>query len=108
MARDLLSGEDPPTAILAGSDVLAIAASHIAEDLGLNVPGDISIVGFDGIAMSRLVSPPLTTVEQPIYAMARLAADLLLERVNDRRSAPGAVQMLQPTLRIGRTTGRPR
>ncbi len=109
MARRLLSADgDPPTAILAGSDVLAIAALQVAHELGLRVPQDVSIIGFDRIAMSQLMSPPLTTVEQPTYDMARLAADLLLKRARGERAGPGRRRILQPTLHIGASTDSPR
>ena len=106
--RLLTTAGEAPTAILAGSDVLAIAALQVAHELNLDVPRDVSIVGFDRIAMSQLMSPPLTTVEQPIYEMARLAADLLLERAKGARTGPGQLRTLQPTLHIGKTTGPPR
>lgn len=109
MARQLLSGSgDRPTAILAGSDVLAIAALQVAHELGLRVPHDVSIVGFDRIAMSQLMSPPLTTVEQPTYEMARIAAGLLLKRARGERTGPWTHRILQPTLHIGASTGPPR
>jgi LacI family transcriptional regulator len=109
MARQLLSAEgELPTAILAGSDVLAIAALQVAHELGFRVPQDVSIIGFDRIAMSQLMSPPLTTVEQPLYEMARLAADLLLERARGERTGPGERRILQPTLHVGASTGVPR
>jgi LacI family transcriptional regulator len=106
--RLLYVDHDPPTAILAGSDVLAIAALQVANELDLHVPRDVSIVGFDRIAMSQLMSPPLTTVEQPMYEMARIAADLLLERARGERTGPGRLRTLQPTFHVGATTGPPR
>jgi LacI family transcriptional regulator len=108
-ARQLLSGGgDLPTAILAGSDVLAIAALQVAHELGMRVPRDLSIIGFDRIAMSQLMSPRLTTIEQPTYEMGRLAADLLLERARGERTGPGQRRILQPTLHVGASTGVPR
>jgi LacI family transcriptional regulator len=106
-ARELLSvaAADRPTAILAGSDVLAIAAMHAVHEIGLQVPDDISIVGFDRIAISQLVSPPLTTIEQPIYQMARLAADLLVERARGTANEGMIRRTLQPSLHIGSSTG---
>lgn len=109
-ARLLLSSttHKPPTAILAASDVLAIAALQVAHKLDLRVPHDVSIVGFDRIAMSQLMSPPLTTVEQPIYEMARLAADLLVERATGVTTDQGVRRILRPSLHVGATTGPPR
>jgi LacI family transcriptional regulator len=77
-ARELLSVADPPTAIFAANDVSAIATIEVAAELGLQVPGDLSVVGFDNIPESALCSPPLTTVEQPIRKMGQHAVELLL------------------------------
>lgn len=109
-ARALLSVApgDRPTAILAGSDVLAIAAMHAVHEIGLQVPDDISIVGFDRIAISQLVSPPLTTIEQPIYQMARLAANLLVERARGTAEEGVIWRTFQPSLHVGSSTGRAR
>lgn len=106
-ARELLSVApgDRPTAILAGSDVLAIAAMQAVHEIGLQVPDDISIVGFDRIAISQLMSPPLTTIEQPIYQMARLAANLLVERAKGTAKEGTIRRTLQPSLHIGSSTG---
>jgi LacI family transcriptional regulator len=109
-ARELLTSptREPPSAILAGSDVLAIGALQVAHELGLHVPHDLSIVGFDRIAMSQLMSPPLTTVEQPIYEMARLAADLLVDRATGETTERRTRRTLQPTLHVAASTGPPK
>jgi LacI family transcriptional regulator, galactose operon repressor len=106
-ARELLSSapDARPTAILAGSDVLAISALQTVHEIGLQVPDDISIVGFDGIAMSQLMSPPLTTVKQPIYQMAHLAANLLVERARGTAKEDTTWRTLQPSLHVGASTG---
>ena len=70
-----------PTAILAMSDAMAIGAIHAAHRLGLRVPGDISIVGFDDIELSRHVEPPLTTVHQPVRRKGEEACRLLLSAI---------------------------
>ena len=109
-ARELLSAapDDRPTAILAGSDILAIAALQAVYEIGLRVPDDISIVGYDRIAMSQLMSPPLTTVAQPIYQMAQLAANLLVERATGTAKEGMIRRTLQPSLHIGASTGPPK
>ena len=76
--RTLLTSGEPPTAIFAANDVSAIAAIQAAVGLGLRVPGDLSVVGFDNIPESALCSPPLTTVNQPIRQMGERSIQLLL------------------------------
>lgn len=77
-ARTLLTMRDRPTAIFAANDVSALAAMGVARDLGLRVPEDLSIVGFDNIPESALATPALTTVEQPIREMGQRALELLV------------------------------
>lgn len=77
-ARQLLSRADPPTAIVCGNDVIAVGAIRGALALGLGVPRDVSIVGFDDIDLATVVDPPLTTVRVPHRRMGRAAAELLL------------------------------
>ena len=76
--RTLLASADPPTAIFAANDVSAIAAIQAAVGLGLRVPADLSVVGFDNIPESALCAPPLTTVNQPIRQMGERSIQLLL------------------------------
>src|SRR5690606_38806761 len=64
-ARELLALPERPTAIFAGSDLQALGAIAAAQEAGLSVPGDLSIVGYDDIALARWMSPQLTTVHQP-------------------------------------------
>ena len=82
VARKLLSRVPGryPTAIAAASDQQAIGALRAARDLGLDVPRDLSIVGFDDIHLANLVVPRLTTVRQPTDLLARHAVDLLLQK----------------------------
>ncbi|BBE73369.1 LacI family DNA-binding transcriptional regulator [Oharaeibacter diazotrophicus] len=67
-----------PTAIFAGSDQQAIGALRAAADLGLAVPRDLSVVGFDGVPLSDLVNPRLTTVVQPVARLAGAAVEMIL------------------------------
>ena len=80
-ARRLLTGPQPPTAIFAANDMSAIATMEAAAELGLDVPGDLSVVGFDNIPESALAVPPLTTVSQPVRQMGRRSIELLLQLV---------------------------
>lgn len=70
--------------IFASSDTLAIAALHIAHKLGKRVPEELQIVGFDGIALGEMVSPPLTTVGQDLYKMGAAAATMLIEQIEGK------------------------
>ncbi|WP_238007447.1 LacI family DNA-binding transcriptional regulator [Dactylosporangium sp. AC04546] len=78
-ARRLLAGPDRPTAIFAANDISAIAAMEVATGMGLRVPEDLSVVGFDNVPESALTTPALTTVEQPIHEMGHRAIDLLIQ-----------------------------
>jgi DNA-binding LacI/PurR family transcriptional regulator len=73
----LLSQPEPPSAIFALNDRMALGVIRAATALGLHVPADLSVVGFDDIALATLLSPPLTTVRQPGFAMGVAAARLL-------------------------------
>lgn len=76
--RELLEGDDRPTAIFAGSDLQALGVLEAVRALGLTVPGDLSVVGYDDIPLARWVSPRLTTIRQPLMRMAEEATRLVL------------------------------
>lgn len=78
-AHKLLSGRQRPTAVFAANDEMALGVLAVAHRLGLAVPRELSIAGFDDSPAASLVWPPLTTVRQPIDAMARLAVEMLVE-----------------------------
>ena len=80
-ARDLLSREDRPTAVFAANDVTAIATIEVARSMGLRVPEDLSVIGFDNIPESALCTPQLTTVSQPIRTMGERAVGMLIRLI---------------------------
>jgi LacI family transcriptional regulator len=80
-ARQLLELDDPPTAIFAANDLSALQTMHVARSLGLNVPDDLSVVGFDNIPESALSDPPLTTIDQSIQQMGFEAVKLLIDLI---------------------------
>jgi len=82
--RRLLAREDRPTAILAQNDEMAVGVMLAARELGLSIPGDLSIAGFDDAEASRIVWPRLTTVRQPIFEMAVAATDMLIDQLEGR------------------------
>src|SRR5690606_37923204 len=77
-AASLLTLDERPTAIFAGSDLQALGVLETARTLGLRVPDDLSIVGYDDIPLANWVSPRLTTVHQPLKEMGREAARLAI------------------------------
>jgi LacI family transcriptional regulator len=77
-------GANRPTALFAGMDMLAIRAMETLREIGLRIPRDVAVAGFDNIEFSPFTQPPLTTVEQPTGAMGRLAAEMLLERIEGK------------------------
>ena len=102
--RQLLAKPNRPTAVICSSDVIAIGVVQEAREAGLDVPGDLSVVGFDGIEAAGWVDPPLTTIEQPIEEIAATAVDLLRTVIAEPgRSLPRV--LFQPKLRRGGSTG---
>jgi DNA-binding LacI/PurR family transcriptional regulator len=81
MARTLLALRDAPTAIVCGSDLLAIAAMRAIRDAGLRIPEDVGVAGFDDFAFAEYVEPPLTTVAVPGYEMGKAAATMLIDQL---------------------------
>jgi len=71
----------PPTGVFCSNDIMALGLLKRAKERGVNVPGDLSIVGFDNIELSSLISPPLTTVHHPIIEMGKTGVRLLLNRI---------------------------
>jgi DNA-binding LacI/PurR family transcriptional regulator len=104
--RALLGLADPPTAIVYANDVMAIAGMGEAIGLGLEVPGDLSIVGFDDAPLAAHVAPPLTTVRQDAMAWGRAAAAVLLAVGEGGPAADVALPPATPVFRA--STGPPR
>jgi DNA-binding LacI/PurR family transcriptional regulator len=77
-----------PTAVFARNDFTAIGAMRAAHLLGLRVPEDMAIAGFDNIPLAAFTTPPLTTVEQPITAQGAIAAKMLLDRMTTEKAGP--------------------
>ncbi|MBT8137259.1 MAG: LacI family DNA-binding transcriptional regulator [Gammaproteobacteria bacterium] len=81
----LLHSRRRPTAIFASNDDMAAGVMRVAHELGLNIPGDLSVAGFDDIPLASYLWPALTTVRQPIRNMASMAATLLLNKLGARK-----------------------
>ncbi|AJE43409.1 LacI family DNA-binding transcriptional regulator [Streptomyces nodosus] len=94
------------TALVCGSDELALGAIRGARRQGLDVPGDVSVVGFDDSLFMGVVDPPLTTCRQPVSRMAEAAVEVLLRQIRGHRVEPG-VTLFQTQLILRGSTGRP-
>lgn len=92
-ARALLNLSDPPTAIFAANDVMAFGVMEAVRECNLRIPEDVSIIGFDDISEASNVHPPLTTIQQPLEEMGRLATRMLLERIRDPKLAPRSIEL---------------
>ncbi|MFG6413333.1 LacI family DNA-binding transcriptional regulator [Roseateles sp. DC23W] len=85
-AEELLSAPQRPTALFASNDDMAAAAVAIAHRQGLDVPSDLTVVGFDDAPLATTIWPELTTIRQPITQMAGAAVDLLVRHIRARRA----------------------
>jgi LacI family transcriptional regulator len=102
----LLAGE-PPTAVVAGNDLLAIGCYDALEESGLSCPDDVSVVGFNDMPLVGRLRPPLTSVRVPQYELGVEAARLLLDRLSGRTMTPRVV-LLPVTLVVRGSTAPPR
>jgi DNA-binding LacI/PurR family transcriptional regulator len=105
-ARLLLAEPALPTAVFAANDMVAAGLLGGFDQAGVQVPADISIVGYDNISIAHLAHVSLTTVDQPRTEMGRMALELLLDRIDNRR--PNVVRLVEPTLVVRSTTAPPR
>jgi DNA-binding LacI/PurR family transcriptional regulator len=79
----------PPDAVIAANDVMAIGCIDEArENYGLDVPDDISVVGFDGVGQARYAAYDVTTIRQPVHRMTESAASMLIERIENPELSP--------------------
>ncbi len=97
MGRKLLSGDDRPSAVFTGNNLITLGFLHAVREIGLSIPNDISLVAFDDPVWSSLVSPQLTVVAQPTYEIGKIAADIVLKRIRGFNGSPEMI-VLQPEL----------
>jgi DNA-binding LacI/PurR family transcriptional regulator len=106
-AQELLSRKSPFSAIFAFNDVSAVGAITALREAGLQVPRDVSVIGFDDVLFAATSHPPLTTVRQPLRQMGQTAADTLLGLIRgDGIHSPGSVITVYPELVVRRSTTR--
>jgi DNA-binding LacI/PurR family transcriptional regulator len=106
-ALELLESENPPTAILAMSDVLALGALQAAAELGIGVPAELSLVGFDDSPAATLATPALTTVAQPHEEKGRVAAEWLVDAIERGQPLSDDRRMILPTELVVRDSTAP-
>lgn len=103
-ASAMLTRPDRPSAVFAANDLSAIATMDVAAELGLRVPDDLSVVGFDNVPESALTDPPLTTVDQSIQRLGEVAVEILIAAIEaPHRHEPREVR-LPATLVVRRST----
>ena len=88
MMEQMLSNSEPPTAVFAGNNFIAIGAMHALREAGLHVPDDMSLVAFDDLPDGFLLEPFLTVVVQPAYELGQRAVEQLLHRIEGDHSTP--------------------
>ncbi len=92
--RDMLSaGRRFPSALLASNDCIAIGAIRAFHEVGLRIPQDISIIGFDGLPFSAVSDPPLSTIAVPCADIGRMAMQMLHDRIENRMPSPMKVMV---------------
>lgn len=105
-ARLLLDSANPPTAVFAHNDILALGVIRELGERGLHCPADMSVVGYNDIPLVGLINPPLTTVRLPVYEVGRAAATLML-RILDSPDSPHQGQLTKPELIVRGSTAPP-
>ena len=106
LAMDFLSQSDRPTAVFTGNDYLAVDTLRAARDLGIDVPGQLSVVGFSDLPIASISFPPLTTLRQEPELIGQAAAQVVLDRIYGKlKSKSPHIITLQPTLIDRESTG---
>jgi LacI family transcriptional regulator len=98
------AGESVPSGLFCASDTMAMGALLALNEGGYDVPGDVAVVGFDGLPSSRYTIPPLTTVRQPVYEKGKEAANVLIDEIEEEGSAP-VHRALEPELVVRKSCG---
>src|SRR3984893_9147279 len=105
--KALIARNIPFTALFAYNDISALGAMRAFQEAGLRTPEDVSVIGFDDISIASFSIPPLTTVRQPLLKMGGMAAQILLDRIEERGEFTEEVAIV-PELIVRRSTGVPR
>jgi DNA-binding LacI/PurR family transcriptional regulator len=103
ISQDLFSGKNRPDAVIACNDLLAIGVMHGAREMGLSIPEDVAVMGFDNIILSNYVYPPLTTIDMHAEQVGEMAIRKMLEMIKEKIIKPEKI-LLQPNLIIRGST----
>ena len=95
LCEELLSQKNPPDAIFAGNNLITLGALETIHRRGLNIPGDIALIGFDDMIWSNSLNPPLSAVRQPAWEIGKRAGELLIQRIEE--SGRPCIQMTLKT-----------
>jgi len=105
--KELMKLENSPTAVFAGNDVLAIGAMQAAKELGIDIPGEVSLVGMDDIYPASVTSPTLTTVAKEKYKVGWHSANFILERIQKKENHIPRKMIFPPVLIPRESTDKP-
>lgn len=106
--RELFEGPKPPTALIAGNDLVLLEALAFVKEQGLRVPEDLSLVAFDNIPFAHLLTPTLTTINQPSLEMGRKAAERLINRIRSDETPEAAEFVFECELVVRESSGNAR
>lgn len=101
--KQLLNLEDPPTCIICPDDFAAIGTINAIDSMGLSLPNDISIAGYDGIFLSQVIKPKMTTIKQDTKTIGREAASQLIRVIKKQMKCPAAPTIIEGELLMGET-----
>ncbi len=105
VVRQLLAHHRSFTAVLSFNDIAAIGCIRALHDVGLRVPQDVSVVGFDDIKEAAFQTPSLTTIRQPLHQMGALAVQILLQQLRPSHTSPQSQLAVEPELIVRESTG---
>lgn len=105
--RELLTLDNPPTAVFCVNDMYAIGALSGARELGCRIPEDLSVVGFDDIDLAKLMHPPLTSIRQPVDQMSEMIVNQLIDTLEAREMVANPHVVLRPDLLVRSSTAAP-
>lgn len=103
-ARELLGMKNRPTAVFSANDDMAAGVMKVAHDMGIDIPGELSVAGFDDIPLAAQIWPALTTIHQPMRGMAEKAAELLIQSLRGPAPEPG-IRILESRIVLRQSTG---
>jgi LacI family transcriptional regulator len=106
LTRELLECGDPPTCIMFPDDFSFIGGMNVIDEKGLRIPEDISVAGFDGILLSQVLKPKLTTIKQDSESIGREAAGKLIDWIENPKTSLAAQVLIQGKLLEGKTVKR--